>query len=327
MQSIFQIDPKLEIPIYQQLVDKIRIGVKTGALTSGQQLPTVQELAQELSLAKGTIKRAYDELEHQGILEKIQGRGTFVRHQSETSESRKDHAMAAIDSMLEQLENMGFSQTEISIFIDLKRRERTNWLSTLKVAMVECNPESLAQLAEQMRSIQGIELYSYLLKTVEEYPYNLDDDVDLVLTTGTHARYIESILPDKKKLARIALRLSVKSLAGIVGLQPDSRVGILSGSTRFGQLVYDTCRQYGRNLQLQAPCQFTPGLDVMAYLQDKDAVLVPKNYEKYCNAEAAQCLHRVQQQGKLVLCDYEMDEGSRLHLEEKLQQLREEKLK
>lgn len=327
MNSIFQIDPNLDIPIYQQLVDKIRISAKMGDLTPGQQLPTVQELAQGLSLARGTIKRAYDELEYQGILEKIQGRGTFVCYQQENPESRKDQAIAAINAMLEQLETMGFSQTEISIFIDLKRRERTNRLSALKIALVECNPEALAQLAEQMRTIQGIELCLYLLKTVEEYPYNLDDDVDLVITTGAHAQYIESILPDKKKLARIALRLSITSLAGIVSLPPDTRVGILSGSLRFGHLILETCRQYGRSLQLQTPCQFTPGLDVMAYLQDKDAVLVPKNYEKYCNTETAQCLYRVEQQGKLVLCDYEMDEGSCLHLKEKLQQLREEKLK
>lgn len=63
MKSIFQIDPNLDIPIYQQLVDKIRAGTKMGTLVPGQQLPTVQELASELSIARGTIKRAYDELD------------------------------------------------------------------------------------------------------------------------------------------------------------------------------------------------------------------------------------------------------------------------
>lgn len=326
MKSLFQIDPKLDIPIYQQLVDKIRTGVKMGTLKPGQQLPTVQELANELSIARGTIKRAYDELEHQGVLEKVQGRGTFICYQPGNSDSRKEQAMAAIDSVLDQLENMGFSQTEINIFLDLKQRERTRRLSSLKVAVVECNPESLAQIAEQLRAVNGIELYSYLLKTVEEYPYNLDDDMDLVLTTSSHAQYIESILPDKKKLARVALQLSVRSLAGVLRIQPESRVGILSGSVRFGELMAQTCRQLGRNIDLQKPCQFAPGLDVGGYVADKDAVLVPRDYGKYCNAETAQLLRQLEKQDKLVLCDYEMDEGSRLHLEEKLALLREEKL-
>ena len=326
MNSIFQIDPKLDIPIYQQLVDKIRTGAKMGTLTSGQQLPTVQELARELSVARGTIKRAYDELEHMGILEKVQGRGTFICYQPGNSDSRKEQAMSAIDAVLDRLEEMGFSNTEINIFLDLKQRERTRRLSSLKVAIVECNPEALAQLSEQLRAIDGVELYSYLLKTVEDYPYNLDDDMDLVLTTEKHAQYIESILPDKKKLARVALQLSVRSLAGVLRIAPDSRVGILSGSTRFGQLMAQTCRQFGRNIDLQKPCQFAPGLDVGGYVRDKDVVLVPRDYGKYCNLETAQFLRGLEKRDKLILCDFEMDAGSCLHLEEKLVQLREEKL-
>lgn len=323
MTDFFKVDSNLDVPIYQQLVDRVRNGVKMGVLKAEQQLPTVQDLAEALSLAKGTIKRAYDELEYQGLIEKVQGRGTFIRYQPGNSESRKEQAMAAIDDVLERLEEMGFSQTEIGIFIDLKRRERTNRLSVLKIALVECNPEALAQLAEQLRSVQGIELYAYLLKTVEEYPYNLDDDVDLVITTGSHAQYIESVLPDKNKLSRIALRLSMNSLASIVALEPGMRVGVLSGSSRFGELMADTCRQYGRGLHLVEACQFTPNLNVSEYLQNVDAVLVPKDYEKYCNADTVQKLKKT----KLVLCNYEMDEGSSLHLEEKLQQLRDTKLK
>ena len=326
MKSIFWIDSNLDIPIYQQLVDKIRTGAKMGALAPGQQLPTVQELASELSIARGTIKRAYDELEHLGVLEKVQGRGTFICYQPGNSDSRKEQAMAAIDGVLDRLEEMGFSQTEINIFLDLKQRERTRRLSSLKVAVVECNPESLAQIAEQLREIDGIELYSYLLKTVEDYPYNLDDDMDLVLTTGNHAQYIESILPDKKKLSRVALQLSVRSLTGVLRIAPNARVGILSGSARFGELMAQTCRQFCRNVNLKKPCQFAPSLDVSSYVADKDVVLVPRDYGKYCNVETAQFLRSLEKKDMLVLCDYEMDTGSRLHLEEKLVQLREEKL-
>ena len=88
MKNIFCVDPNLDVPIYQQLVDKIRTGAKMGTLAPGQQLPTVQELASELSIARGTIKRAYDELEHLGVLEKVQGRGTFICYQPGNSDSR-----------------------------------------------------------------------------------------------------------------------------------------------------------------------------------------------------------------------------------------------
>ena len=101
MSDFFQVNPQLEVPIYQQLVDHIRAGIKTGALPAGTRLPTVRELADQMGLARGTIKRAYDELENEGMVKKVQGRGTFVSYQPESLASRKDRAMAAIDQMFE----------------------------------------------------------------------------------------------------------------------------------------------------------------------------------------------------------------------------------
>lgn len=325
LESFFKYNPQLDIPIYQQLVDQIRAAVKKGTLVPGQQLPTVQEMAQGLSVARGTIKRAYDELEHQGLLEKIQGRGTFICYQPSNSSSRKERAMGAIDALLDELEKMGFSATEINIFLTLKQRERAEKLSVVKVAVVECNPENLSQLSEQLRAVQGIDLYSHLLDSIERYPYKLDEDMDMVITTAEHAEFMESILPDRKKIARVALRLSMDTLSGIVRLRAGDCVGILSYSSRFGDLVYSSCRQYTKNVTLTQPQVFAPDLELNSYLTGKDAVLVPRGYEKYCTAEAAQLLHCFEKKGRLVLCNYEMDEGSYLHLEERLRQLRQNK--
>lgn len=325
MEQYFQVDPKLDIPIYRQLVDKIRAAVKMGDLIPGQQLPTVQELADQLSVAKGTIKRAYDELGNMGVLEKIQGRGTFVCYQPANSGSRKERAMGAIDALLDELEGMGFSTTEINIFLTLKQRERSETLSTVKVAAVECNPESLSQLSDQLRAIKGIELYSYLLESIRQYPYKLDEEVDLVITTAEHAEYLESILPDRKKLARVALRLAPETLTGMVRLRGGDRVGILASSARYGDMLYNACHSYARNVAFSQPCLFDPELDMDAFLDRKDAILVPVHYEKYCSDEAARKLSALEKKGRLILCAYEMDEGSVLYLEEKLQQLRQSK--
>lgn len=82
MTELFHVDPTSGIPIYQQLVDEIRSAIKTGKLPTGEQLPTVLAMADSLGLARGTVKRAYDELELLGLVEKVQGRGTFVCYRS-----------------------------------------------------------------------------------------------------------------------------------------------------------------------------------------------------------------------------------------------------
>ena len=327
MDTIFRVDPTLEVPIYQQLVDKVRSGVRMGNLLPGQQLPTVQELSQSLGIARGTIKRAYDELEHLGVLEKIQGRGTFICNQVVNSGSRKEQAMVAIDELLDLLEGMGFSSTEINIFLTLKQRERTEDLSVIKVAVVECNPENVARLTEQLRAVEGIELHPHLLGLVQAYPYKLDEDMDLVITTANHAAYLESILADRQKLVRVALRLSVDTLAAVMRIRSGDRVGVLGSSSRFCDLVLRTCRGYTPGAAFSKPRTFGGETDVSRFLADKDVVLVPADFERYCDSAETKKLQEFSKRNALIRCAYEMDEGSFLYLEEKLRTLREEKTK
>lgn len=323
MESIFQINTQLDIPIYQQLVDAIRLSIKKGMLQPSQQLPTVQEMSERLGVARGTVKRAYDELERLGFVEKAQGRGTFVNYQPEHSGSRKEQAMAAIDKLLNELEEQGFSAAEINIFLNLKLRDRAEQESRVKIAVVECNSENLTQMADQLRAIPNTDIYAYLVESIEEYPYKLMEDLDLVVTTAAHADFLESVLPERRRMARVALRLTKHCLADIIKLRRGKNVGILCYSKRFGQLLYTTCQTYTEGVTLFKPVEFTKAPSLEGYLYHKDTVLVPRDYEKYCSAGQAAQLDRFQ--GKLIECSYEMDEGSFIYLQEKTKRLLEEK--
>jgi len=325
MAAKYRINLDSQVPIYQQLVDEIRSAIKLGELSSGQQLPTVLTMAEELNLARGTIQKAYDELERLGLIEKVQGRGTFVCYQHQSSNSRKELAMQSIDQMLDNLAELGFSLSETEIYLNLKLRERESRVSKVKVAVVECNPETLSQLSEQLRSLEGIELYSYLLSHVQDYPYNLGEEMDLVVTTATHAEYIQSILPNRKKIARIALRLSPKSMAQIVKLQANECVGILGCSDKFGALLYAACGIYTEQVRVESPEYISDNVSMRAYLKDKTAILVPKDYEKIFSQEQLSLLKKFEKSGKVIPCSYEMDEGSYLFLQERVNRLREKK--
>jgi len=322
---MYHVDPNLNIPIYQQLVDAIRNDIRKGTLPDGTRLPTVQNLSEELGLARGTIKRAYDQLAQLGLVELIQGRGTFVSYQSIDTSSRKEQATAAIDSLLDQLEEMGFSMSEISIFLNLKLRERAEELSSVKVAVVECNTENLSQLSNQLRELEKVELYSYLLSSVQAYPYQLDEDLDLIVTTAKHAAYLETIFPERKKIARIALRLSPRSVSGIVKLQAGEVLGILCCSQRFGELLQETCSTYTDQVRICPPEILSEKTDIDRFLHGKTAIIVPDELEKQASTEVLQKLQRFSRKGKLLRCAYEMDEGSFLYVQEKIGRLREKK--
>ena len=79
---IFQIDFKAGKPVYLQLVDQIRYAAAAGRLQPGEPLPSIRPLAEELRVNRNTIAKAYAELESQGVIETLPGRGCFLKANS-----------------------------------------------------------------------------------------------------------------------------------------------------------------------------------------------------------------------------------------------------
>ena len=76
---IFQIDFKAGKPVYLQLVDQIRYAAAAGRLRPGEPLPSIRPLAEELRVNRNTIAKAYAELEGQGVIETLPGKGCFLK--------------------------------------------------------------------------------------------------------------------------------------------------------------------------------------------------------------------------------------------------------
>src|SRR3954469_6432506 len=76
---LLQIDFKSGKPVYLQLVDQVRYAAASGALRAGEPLPSIRPLAEELRVNRNTIAKAYAELEGQGVIETIPGKGCFLK--------------------------------------------------------------------------------------------------------------------------------------------------------------------------------------------------------------------------------------------------------
>jgi len=104
------------VPIYAQIVDQIRRQVATGQLQPGEQLPTVRQLAVDLTVNPNTVARAYTELEREGVIVTQQGRGTFAtEHPADDrlQELRRDRLRNLISSALLEALSSGHSPKEI----------------------------------------------------------------------------------------------------------------------------------------------------------------------------------------------------------------------
>jgi len=96
---IFKTDFKSGKPVYLQLVDQIRYAAATGMLHPGEPLPSIRPLAEELRLNRNTIAKAYAELENQGVIETIPGKGCFIKENNSpfTKEVRQKLLTTEID--------------------------------------------------------------------------------------------------------------------------------------------------------------------------------------------------------------------------------------
>src|SRR6202042_1512654 len=87
----FRLDLHSGVPVYRQIIDQILGGIASGKLAVGDQIPTVRQVAVDLTINPNTVQRAYREMEIRGILETQQGTGTFISNKK-IERSRDEHA-------------------------------------------------------------------------------------------------------------------------------------------------------------------------------------------------------------------------------------------
>src|SRR5262249_5557952 len=117
---IIQINFKSAKPVYMQIVDQIKAAAASGALQSGEALPYIRPLAEELRVNRNTIAKAYSELESMGVIETIPSKGCFLKdnHSPLRKEVRRKMLIEEIDQAIVQSHHLQVSRDE---FMNLVR--------------------------------------------------------------------------------------------------------------------------------------------------------------------------------------------------------------
>ncbi len=111
----FQLDLRSGVPVYRQIMDQVLAGIASGRLASGDQLPTVRQLAVDLQINPNTVIRAYRELEIRGFLDTHQGSGTFVGAQrvEQDGEERQRKLDAIVSDLVARAGAEGFTAQRV----------------------------------------------------------------------------------------------------------------------------------------------------------------------------------------------------------------------
>lgn len=113
----FHVDTSSGVPIYLQIVNQVKRATASGLLAEGDQMPSVRDLAVRLTVNPNTVAKAYQELEREGVINTIRGRGTFIAEQGIKliHEERVRVLREAIDKVLVEAHHLGISDQELSM--------------------------------------------------------------------------------------------------------------------------------------------------------------------------------------------------------------------
>ena len=112
-------DPR---PIYEQIQTELRRLMLTGVLPPGSRLPSVRELAGQLAINPNTIQRAYRELEADGYILSVAGKGSFVAQVDQLAEQQKKQAADAFRAAAKKLRQLGLTQAQLAQLATLHRK-------------------------------------------------------------------------------------------------------------------------------------------------------------------------------------------------------------
>ena len=117
MPVVLTVDPRSGVPIYLQVIEQVKRSVALGILAAGEQLPTVKQLALDLTINPNTVAKAYRELERDGVIETAAGRGSFVRGNGAAASSKAaaaDVARSAMDAAIREAKSVGLARNDVS---------------------------------------------------------------------------------------------------------------------------------------------------------------------------------------------------------------------
>ena len=324
----FKVQPDGDTPVYRQLIEKVVRDIRDGDLKPGDQLPPERVLAARLGIARGTIGRAYGELERGHVIDVVRGRGSVVSARQEVAGTdRAGKASALVGDTLDRLLALRFTLREIRDMVDLAVLEREERLAALAVAAVDCNPEALGIWERQLGLLSRVSVRKLLLDDLarDPDPGSRLAGFDLVITTATHRAEIAALAPALgDRLAAVGVSPSQETIVGLAGLKPSQAIGVLCESGQFLRIVLARLRELG--LGTAATHLLLPADEAALerFLSDRDVLVAPPGLRAALDRDTARALQRFDERGGAVIAfDYRIERGSLAHLEERIRALAE----
>ncbi len=121
---VLRLNPASGVPLYLQLIEQVKHAIETGAIETGEQLPSVRKMAEDLLINPNTVARAYRDLEQEGIIELKHGSGAFITDSVTARAKIMTKAQTIVQSALDRLALFDLTEEEIRRLVETELSSR-----------------------------------------------------------------------------------------------------------------------------------------------------------------------------------------------------------
>jgi len=230
------IDKGSKIPLYLQLKGLITHYVSTGVLNENQRLPTVKQMAKELGINFETVRKAYKDLEKEGLLSARRGTGTFASGHApanslNTSLYSELEPVDLLRICVEKILKKGIPPAEISILMNDTLTEVLKQNSKQLLLFTECNRLQIREISEALKNDLQLNVQPVLLNQLRQHIEQLRrDKVKLlaVVTTGFHVNEVRHMLSDLPiNVDFVITNMSTNTRRAITSMDKKVRFGLI----------------------------------------------------------------------------------------------------
>lgn len=234
------------VPTWQVLKQYLEEQIGTGAYPVGAWLPSVRELAAQLSVNRNTVSKVYQALGREGVLEVERGKGVRVAQRPSETRSSATRIDGGIHALVREAALAGLSREWLLTRVtDIADETYGNRL--VRAAFIECTPPDARQIAADLSRqlevpVAAIDLADFLADPERTLPY------DLVTTTFFHLQEVTAAIPEVQRPAVVGIHHTVshESVLQIARLRPESTIVIVCPNQRSLDRVRGIVETYAR---------------------------------------------------------------------------------
>lgn len=274
------VDRNQSIPVYQQIKGQIAYEIGTGALQSGERLPTIRQLAAQLGVAPLTVSQAFDELENEGLVEIRPGVGVFVvdLHPDALARSRRAALDGILTRSIDEANSRGISEREFAralwdrVFPHAARRGP----QALLIGNYDDDTPLLAaivsdEFAAERLGVDGCTVED--LRCPSPHVRSLLDDADLVIAVPLRFAEVRRLIGNAKPVIGMPIAVSAPTRERLAQLPESMSVGLVARQAAFMQSMRNVLAIY-RPATADAPvASFDDERGVVDLLTNVDVII------------------------------------------------------